>query len=403
VWRRVLPVIEGRGLVGPRELEAFLEAAGPHVAERLETEVHRVVDWLDQRFRRATAEHDTEAEGELEAPPTEQAASSEETPAEEPAEPARKPLTRDDIIGVLIAPHGRNRARAITGADLANKSTRDALARELRDATMILDTRVGGLRSGLLNVEADDADEVSAEIVGFRVERTRDESSSDGDWREELRIPIGWNEGEDEPNEWLTVTTRKDLPAESEEGRSVSPKHAQLLDEHHAWTDQAARTLATRLQLPSEYVELLALAARLHDEGKRAPNWQRAFRAEAGVYAKTTSRPLFSILGHYRHELGSLPRAEKDPAVIALDDEQRDLCLHLIAAHHGNARPLLRTDGAEEPPTRLAARAQEIALRFARLEKRWGPWGLAWWEALLRAADQQASRRNDDRTGGRDG
>ncbi len=33
-----------------------------------------------------------------------------------------------------------------------------------------------------------------------------------------------------------------------------------------------------------------------------------------------------------------------------------------------------------------------MALRFARLQKRWGPWGLAWWEALLRAADQQASR-----------
>ena len=29
--------------------------------------------------------------------------------------------------------------------------------------------------------------------------------------------------------------------------------------------------------------------------------------------------------------------------------------------------------------------------------KKWGPWGLAWWEALLRAADQQASRDNDQR------
>ena len=36
-----------------------------------------------------------------------------------------------------------------------------------------------------------------------------------------------------------------------------------------------------------------------------------------------------------------------------------------------------------------------MALRFARLQKRWGPWGLAWWEALLRAADQQASRDNE--------
>jgi hypothetical protein len=35
----------------------------------------------------------------------------------------------------------------------------------------------------------------------------------------------------------------------------------------------------------------------------------------------------------------------------------------------------------------------------------WGPWGLAWWEALLRAADQQASRDNDaaDSTAAKEG
>jgi CRISPR-associated endonuclease/helicase Cas3 len=43
----------------------------------------------------------------------------------------------------------------------------------------------------------------------------------------------------------------------------------------------------------------------------------------------------------------------------------------------------------------LQERACDVALRFTRLQKRWGPWGLAWWEALLRAADQQASRVND--------
>jgi hypothetical protein len=36
--------------------------------------------------------------------------------------------------------------------------------------------------------------------------------------------------------------------------------------------------------------------------------------------------------------------------------------------------------------------ARDVALRFARLQKRWGPWGLAWW-GVAALADQRASRR----------
>jgi CRISPR-associated endonuclease/helicase Cas3 len=55
------------------------------------------------------------------------------------------------------------------------------------------------------------------------------------------------------------------------------------------------------------------------------------------------------------------------------------------------------TQGCQDgPPSALQERARDVALRFARLHKRFGPWGLAWWEALLRAADQQASRNNGE-------
>jgi len=197
---------------------------------------------------------------------------------------------------------------------------------------------------------------------------------------------------------WLVVESVVAAGAESEEGRSGA-KRAQLLAEHQEWTEAEAKGIADRLALPKELGELLAAAARLHDEGKRARIWQRAFHVPSGgdpPYAKsTTSRPDLTLLGGYRHELGSLPYAEAHPRVKELPGELRALCLHLIAAHHGSARPLIRTAGAEEPPTRLVERAREIALRFTRLEERWGPWGLAWWEALLRASDQRASRRND--------
>jgi CRISPR-associated endonuclease/helicase Cas3 len=87
---------------------------------------------------------------------------------------------------------------------------------------------------------------------------------------------------------------------------------------------------------------------------------------------------------------------EKNERWLALPDDQRELALHLIAAHHGFARAVIGMSGVEDaPPSALEDRGREIALRFARLQECWGPWGLAWWESLLRAADQQASRDND--------
>src|SRR5262249_17716424 len=102
-----------------------------------------------------------------------------------------------------------------------------------------------------------------------------------------------------------------------------------------------------------------------------------------------------AVLGGYRHELGSLIELEISAEFMKLPEDLRDLVLHLVAAHHGQARPVIETRGCEAAtPSQLEERARVVALRFARLQRRWGPWGLAWWEALLRAADRQASREN---------
>ena len=106
-------------------------------------------------------------------------------------------------------------------------------------------------------------------------------------------------------------------------------------------------------------------------------------------YAKTCGGGNLRLLEGYRHEFGSLLKAEREDLV----DSTRDLILHLIAAHHGNARPLISTAGCEDgPPSLLESKAGEAASRFARLQRQYGPWGLAWREAILRAADQSASR-----------
>jgi CRISPR-associated endonuclease/helicase Cas3 len=202
---------------------------------------------------------------------------------------------------------------------------------------------------------------------------------------------------------WLIVEHYEDR-AQSEDGRSVS--RPQELGAHQSCAEGKARDIAARVGLSDEETEALAIAAFLHDEGKKAPRWQRAFKAFrdakkyalSGPLAKTRGPIDQAVLDGYRHEFGSLPYAERNARFRDLPEDWRELVLHLIAAHHGGARPIISTRGCEDgPPSALEDRACEVALRFAKLQKRWGPWGLAWWEALLRAADQQASRDNDER------
>ncbi|CAN5905286.1 type I-U CRISPR-associated helicase/endonuclease Cas3 [soil metagenome] len=373
VWRRHLPVRGDGKLFGKRDLSLFRDSAEPHLAERLETETWRVMKWLETRTA-SLPQHAPEGGGDM--------------------------LLRHHVVAVIL---DREAANVVLRGELFPRESRDKdkLARSLAGATVLLDSRIGGLAEGLLAAHSDehvvDVSEVDVpRVVPFRVLRVDDDASTtDTRFRTELRVNLV---DDDASPSWLVVESLVSAVAESEDGRSGA-MHAQLLDAHQAWTEEEMQSIGQRLQLSDPLLEALCAAARLHDEGKKARRWQQAFHTPNGgnpPYAKSaTKRPNIAYLEGYRHELGSLPYAEAHARVMALSPEFRDLCLHVIAAHHGYARPLIRTTGADEPPSRLAHRAREIVSRFARLEDRWGPWGLAWCESLLRAADQRASRRND--------
>ncbi len=392
VWRTHLPIDDDGQIFSRQDLERFREAADPHLSERLETETWRVLEWLGARVKG------------LQPPSTDEAGLWR----------SERPLRGTDVLAIVLdTPSGKH--VALRASDFADKKKRDNIDYALRHATLVVDCRLGGLASGLLKDDADEAArdvteidvdaqaEGAQRIVPFRIRRVTDtaEAAAAQGWRTEASIAL--RRSDDGETAWLVIESLTGELAESEDGRSGA-RRAQLLDEHETWTEAAARRIADALSLPPEYAEMLAVSARLHDEGKKAERWQSAFKAPGGgkPYAKTTSRPNLDLLRGYRHELGSLPYAEVHERVQALPLALRELCLHMIAAHHGNARPLIRTDSAPEPPSRLVDRAREIALRYSALEKAWGPWGLAWWEALLRAADQQASRLNDEQ-GGSDG
>jgi CRISPR-associated endonuclease/helicase Cas3 len=391
LWRRHLPVPEAPsdGAADPGDrlrrfkgaVESYFEAAPPHLSEQLEAESWQVAEWLVKASKRLSNSGAEQGDG---------------------------PPTSGEIIAIAFSRDGSYRG-AFTAGDIADDGP-TALARRLASTLLVVDARIGGISDGSLDAanggtvlcadaaapqEWDGAAD-DAPTVPFRVRRTAPASAQarERGWRERFRFVLRRNQ-DDEPTEWLSVEKwREDANGDDDaaEGRN------QLLAEHIGAVVGEARRIGRGLGIPERYADALALAARLHDEGKRARTWQQAFNAppDGQLYGKTEGPVNLGLLDGYRHELGSLVLAAGDPGVAALEPNLQDLVLHLIAAHHGWARPIIPTDNCPyAPPSALTGRAQEVALRFARLQRQWGPWGLAWWESLLRAADQAASREND--------
>jgi len=392
VWRRHLPRIRADGTVSspPGLVAEYFSAAPVHETEKLEAGSRRVFDWLLKRALQVAKR--TENDGLF--------------------------VPEDEMVAVLLD----RRCRHAGNADLAeflylaapSKSLKPRERRErdrrkkewqetlLPGTVLVVDTRMCGLSDGMLSEReneeaiAADSDACWQEQIGFRVEEVVARDDREGlevvgpamKWRLTQTFETELDAG-GKPLRGLAVLKWADEVV-NEDARSVATQ-SQVLSEHTKRVVSCVREIAGRLGLPGDEVEALAMAARLHDVGKAASRWQRAMNAptDGQVYAKTGGGGNWRLLEGYRHEFGSLVEAEARD----LPKEMRDLILHLIASHHGRARPILRPNGCDDgPPSQLETKAGDAALRFARLQRRYGPWGLAWREAILRAADQRASR-----------
>jgi CRISPR-associated endonuclease/helicase Cas3 len=218
--------------------------------------------------------------------------------------------------------------------------------------------------------------------------------------------------------EWLTA----------EEERSSRGAPVELTVHLRHVEHELTQTVKTT-GLSSEIVDDLRLAARCHDVGKADGRFQALLyggnRAVAGAGALLAKSP--RLPGSWarqqevrrrseypqggRHELLSVRLVESQPALIAAAHDP-DLVLHLIAAHHGYCRPyapvvddphpepvafILDGDRMEVPTTATGMERLDsgVVERFWRLVRRYGWWGLAFFEAALRLADHRASAADE--------
>lgn len=227
------------------------------------------------------------------------------------------------------------------------------------------------------------------------------------------------------------IATLSDGPGASEattEGDGGSFISAEVsLERHLAGVQGFARRFAEAVALPAEVVSDVALAGRLHDLGKADPRFQLwlhggdpVAHALAAVPLGKSAAPMHDRAARERalqrsgyprgarHELTSVALAEQSEELRARARDW-DLVLHLVASHHGYCRPFAlpmvdlqpvdvkaTLDGvmlATSSDHHMVRIDSSVAERFWGLVRRYGWWGLAWLEAILRLADHRESEQ----------
>ncbi len=376
-WRQYLPWRNGEQSPNTIEVEAFFDNAPIHLSETLEAPVYQVVNTLVKRLKAGFKDQ-----------------------SEYLVRPA---LLVFNHSGKLV------KEGALTAQQLVEHKTEDLRAL-FANRQVVIARWLGGLNSaGHLDDAADDSALITLdcqwnpkslrENVGYRIQTDVQADQQESGWHTVHRFNASLNEQEEASKVWLIQVYRAE--ESPQQGDPAITAFNQSLKAHHYWAGETMGRIAAQLALPADYARMLVAAIKAHDLGKNRACWQAVMNAPRdgfSPYAKTKGGGNLRLLAGYRHEFGSLADVANDAELNQLPAELQDLALHLIASHHGYACPVIAPIDPNAPPSILGERAQAAALRFARLQRQWGPWGLAWWEAVFRAADHRASQISDEQT-----
>lgn len=203
-----------------------------------------------------------------------------------------------------------------------------------------------------------------------------------------------------------------------------------LLKDHLQGVAGAVAAFANKLELQEPLRKSLIQAAEHHDLGKCDPRFQAWLAGRAFPTPDQLQDPLaksFAISPRNwpairrARQLSGYPEGNRHEALsVAIlmaaenglpPEVDRDLVLHLVGSHHGHGRPWFPVvDDPDAPEVDLPfanIRARVSAAhgmhrldrgavgRFQRLLRRYGWWGLAYLEAILRLADQRRSAEEE--------
>ena len=264
---------------------------------------------------------------------------------------------------------------------------------------------------------SDDADDFDERLTEAILAKKRDNSP---DWLilaiKHLKDVKNRN-AEQHPDGGWVVTSKKRLGQftpeflDDEESSYSFSRRKVTLETHSRGVADHARRFAEACNLETDIFEM---AGGYHDLGKLDPRFQRLLKGFSGGQALAKSGSYDQR--HWSvHQYPPKARHELLSAALVATKASDDLLLHLIATHHGSARPFAdpvnENNAAKSPFTaslfdedfnlnssaqNIAAWNAELPARFWRIIRKYGWWGAAYREAIFRLADHAESREEED-------